>query len=90
MHIGKSSAGWVFSLRVYRNSWDNGPENWEDWLAEIVNPSNAIWDEYGNRISAEAMIDCVTNRGDGLRRHHDMPDVEHGPGTYDYINTEYS
>lgn len=55
-HIGKSSAGWVFALRIYP---DENINTWDDWQVLL---NNKIKDEYGKPISKEEMIDIVTKR----------------------------
>lgn len=67
IHIGKSSAGWVFSLHVYPDDEDDRPSTWVDWLKLFAAPEAAITDEYGRDISVSAMVEIVTERGrDGL------------------------
>jgi hypothetical protein len=59
LHIGKSSAGWVFSLRVYP---DRGIRNLYDWMPIILNSDNVIRDEYGRHITAHEMLKTITVR----------------------------
>jgi len=59
IHIGKSSAGWVFSLRVHE---DKGILSLYDWLPVILNPQNVIRDEYGRHITAHEMLETITVR----------------------------
>ncbi|MFW6145427.1 MAG: hypothetical protein ACOC4Y_01380 [bacterium] len=56
-HIGKSSAGWCFSLHV---DPDEGINNLEDmkWLMD----RGRIFDEYGAEWTKEEMLDKITNR----------------------------
>ncbi len=102
MHIGKSSAGWCFSLHVAHprpdecHCWgdDGRPESFEQWKDLIEDPSNAIFDEYGDRVSAEDMLRCITERSHprGLLR-HDLDAhycVGHGRGTWDLMIGEFS
>lgn len=56
IHIGKSSAGWVFSLHVT----DEIP-NLEAWKAKWAE-GGTIRDEYGEVISTEEMLRCITER----------------------------
>lgn len=62
LHIGKSSAGWCFSLRVYP---EKGIKNLNDWL-DLWNEFEFTWtkikDEYGTVISKTDMIDTIVNR----------------------------
>jgi len=57
LHIGKSSAGWVFSLRIYP---DLGISSLEDWKARFG--QGQICDEYGSQISVEKMLETITER----------------------------
>ncbi len=56
-HIGKSSMGWCFSLHVIP---DDGLNTLEDWISlfEIA----PIKNEYGEKVSADEMIDIINNR----------------------------
>ena len=59
-HIGKSSAGWCFSLHMYP---DNGIRALSDWIAKWkANPTGIIRNEYEEVIPVEEMIDIITNR----------------------------
>ncbi len=57
LHIGKSSAGWCFSLRV-----DDGHKDLDDWIAEWSESGAYIEDEYGNEVTKEAMFRIITER----------------------------
>lgn len=59
MHIGKSSAGWCFSLHVIPEENINDLEDWERLWAQ---PGARIVDEYGTEVSADEMRDNITNR----------------------------
>lgn len=52
LHIGKSSAGWAFALRIYGA---DGPDNIEEWTLAI-DRADKIVDEYGNEIDAGLML----------------------------------
>ena len=58
-HIGKSSAGWVFSLHVEP---DNGIGNFHDVLKIIKNPDRKIFDEYDRRIPKSELLNTIRNR----------------------------
>jgi hypothetical protein len=58
LHIGKSSAGWCFSLHVIPDSGLNSLEDWEHLF-----PDGYIRDEYGQHISPAGMSDVIRNRG---------------------------
>jgi hypothetical protein len=57
-HIGKSSAGWCFSLHVHP---EDGINNLADWKARWA--AGIIKDEYGDTITAEDMEHRITRRG---------------------------
>jgi len=58
-HIGKSSAGWCFSLHVI--PWD-GINDLADWLPLLNNPENVIRDEYGETIAPAEMVKRIAER----------------------------
>jgi len=59
IHIGKSSMGWVFSLRVYP---EQGIHNLYDWLPILVNDDNLIMDEYQRVIKPSDLLMTITGR----------------------------
>lgn len=59
-HIGKSSAGWYFNLAIYP---EYGINNFEDWKNLFQNPQNEIYDEYGEKIDPQTMINNIINKG---------------------------
>jgi hypothetical protein len=59
LHIGKSSAGWCFSLHVYP---DKGISTLEDWKDIWSNPKSVINDEYSRTVTPEDMLDTIANR----------------------------
>jgi len=58
-HIGKSSAGWCFSLHVRP---EEGINDLKDWDRLFRDPENKIEDEYGAAITADEMIKAITDR----------------------------
>jgi len=58
-HIGKSSAGWCFSLHVYP---DEGINTLDDWKKLFNDTEYTIFDEYGEEKTTEEMLDSITNR----------------------------
>lgn len=87
LHIGKSSAGWMFGLAVHP---DEGINSLEDWMNQWSQPNTRIKDEYGDIIPTERMIEVICNRawsGPGGLRRHEINDfcIAHGPGTYDLM-----
>lgn len=59
LHIGKSSAGWCFSLHVIP---EEGLNSLEDWQKRWSLPRRKIFDEYDREVSPEAMLDKITKR----------------------------
>jgi len=57
IHIGKSSAGWCFGLHVYPEQNINDLDDWKPLFKK-----GNIYDEYGNKISYDKMIDVITKR----------------------------
>ena len=83
-HIGKSSAGWCFSLHVIPELSLNSLEDWQKHLKQrhIV-----IEDEYGSILSYEELMKKITERrrpDDGQTRWSDVDfrrnEAEPGPG----------
>jgi hypothetical protein len=58
LHIGKSSAGWCFSLHVIPELGINTLDDWRAWWRKW-----SIYDEYGDRVPIERMEAVVTKRG---------------------------
>ncbi len=92
IHIGKSSGGWVFSLRVHPELSINTLEDWQERWCRL---GSYILDEYGTPISPINMNTLVTKRqqwgGKALLRHQvDVGHcIGHGEGTWDYILGEF-
>ena len=102
-HIGKSSAGWCFALRVYPEDGLNSLEDWENFLVGKV-----IFDEYNRVVGLDELLDTITNRyWDGTFDHpyyasHNLTNgclhakidgshcVGNGEGTWDLIQGEFS
>lgn len=57
LHIGKSSMGWCFSLHVIPESGINSLDDWKPLLR-----ARSISDEYGRALSANEMLDIITER----------------------------
>jgi hypothetical protein len=92
LHIGKSSAGWCFSLHVIPQE---GLNSLREWQRRWSKPGVVIKDEYGESMTPAEMLRTITKRSaystnrrlSELHRHpvdgHHC--IGHGPGTYDYI-----
>lgn len=87
LHIGKSSGGWCFALHVMP---EDGINSLADWQERWNKPGAFIRNEYGETVSVQDMEDVITNRPMDTKRHDDRYCVGHGPGTWDYINGEFS
>jgi hypothetical protein len=59
VHIGKSSMGWVFALRRYR---DEGVFDLDDWIRLWNEPGTLIVDEDGNEVSIQRMVSIISER----------------------------
>ena len=64
LHIGKSSAGWVFSLAVYPAMGINDLTDWE-----TIWEGKTILDEYDHEITVAQMKQIITERKAGDRGH---------------------
>jgi hypothetical protein len=81
LHIGKSSAGWCFSLHVYP---EHGINSLDEWKSLFCDPYALIQDEYGRFVTPAEMLDWITNRSwDGAAQHpqiiYDQNHAERGP-----------
>ena len=76
-HIGKSSAGWCFSLHVIP---EDGINTLDDWRRLWSAPGAYIRDEYGREVPAADMEDWITKRG----RERDWSDPRWWSGPFGY------
>jgi hypothetical protein len=60
LHIGKSSVGWCFSLRVYPSE-EGRPVDLAQW--RLLFEQGVITDEYGSALSSDEMLSIITDRG---------------------------
>lgn len=58
LHIGKSSAGWCFSLHVMP---EKGINSIFDWILVLTKPGR-ILDEYGSTLTRQELIDRIADR----------------------------
>lgn len=89
-HIGKSSCGWVFALRVYP---DDGIHDLDDWLPLFTQPGARIKDEYGADVPPLDMVMAIISRShrDGLQRSTVKGTVvKAGRGTWDCHTGDFS
>lgn len=103
LHIGKSSAGWVFALHVIP---EEGINDLIDWIARWLKPGAVIRDEYGTEIAPGEMLNRIVARTcnpDGARWLHATKGprglaraqighnvIGHGAGTWDLHTGEFS
>ncbi len=64
-HIGKSSAGWCFSLHVIPEDGINDLEDWEKLWNQY---DTEIMDEYGNPLAPSEMLSIITGRSGSIPR----------------------
>jgi hypothetical protein len=87
LHIGKSSAGWCFSLRVHP---DRGIHSLEDWKKRWESGGEIV-DEYNRLSTVPEMLRTILDRGPNLLRHEPRdPGDRPGDGTYDITEREFS
>ena len=94
MHMGKSSAGWAFSLHTYPQE-PKSIHDLIDWIEFIVkHPKGRIENEYGEKHTLESFLSCVMDRNHprGLQRSQgdQFREVKAGKGTWDCCPYEFS
>lgn len=67
-HIGKSSVGWCFALRIYP---DEGINDLPDWEPLLTAPTARIRDEYGREVTGADMLSVIRDRA--CKRSFDEP-----------------
>jgi hypothetical protein len=92
LHIGKSSAGWRFSLHVDPSQNINDLADWQRLWAQ---PGAEIRDEYHRVVTPEEMLSVITERSwkNGVLLKHQLDGrhcVKNGEGTWDCIIGEFS
>ena len=60
LHIGKSSGGWNFSLRVHPRE-DRPIRSLDDWVARW-SEGGAIFNEYGDPVTPDNMLSTIKDR----------------------------
>jgi hypothetical protein len=80
LHIGKSSAGWCFSLHIIP---DEGLNTLADWVERWSKTDAKITDEYGDAVTPVEMYATITIRGNGVKPRYNFDyranDAEPGP-----------
>lgn len=91
LHIGKSSAGWAFSLHVHP---ELGISSLLDWIECFVRKDTEIKDEYGDDISVQSMITGIMIRNHPSGIQHRSIDGTHcvakGEGSWDFLVGDFS
>lgn len=59
LHIGKSSMGWCFALRIHPRIGITDLASWSPWL---MDPSRIILNEYSEEISFISLYERITDR----------------------------
>lgn len=65
LHIGKSSVGWVFTLRGYEQDEFSDlptPQTLDEWIALFNDPQYEITDEYSRPLTTEQMLSRILER----------------------------
>ena len=57
LHIGKSSAGWVFSLNTHPEHGIKSLEGWQNFLR-----GKMVFDEYGSRVTLAELLRVILRR----------------------------
>jgi hypothetical protein len=77
LHIGASRVGWCFQLHVMPEA---GIHDLDDWLRLFANQGSLIEDEYGKRLTVDAITAIITARSwNGSRRSGADNNVQRGP-----------
>lgn len=88
LHIGKSSAGWNFAVRIYLDMGILSLTDWEFYIKN--NPSGKIFDEYGHEHSLGDLLQIIKNRPQTSKSHADCNrKSSRGEGTWDYCPYEF-
>ena len=89
LHIGKSSAGWKFLLRI---DPDNGISTLDDWVKIWSQEGAVIRNEYGEDTPPQDMLKTITQRGGVLLSYRYPPGSHTAPpdATYGYVKGDFS
>lgn len=68
-HIGKSSFGWQFHFRGYR---EDPLVCFKEWLVEMQDPNKMIVDEYGEIYSLDEFKTLIQDKKDGINHFNAM------------------
>lgn len=84
LHIGKSSAGWPFSLRIHPNDRIN---DLGDWIHLMSVPGGNIKTEYGDTVTMMEMLRVILDRG--VAGKDFFKETYISSGGYSYIHCDY-
>jgi hypothetical protein len=99
IHIGKSSGGWCFSLRVYPDNGVHTLTDWRHFAIRLVGEGWRIEDEYRTEHTLDDLWRVVERESwkelaskYPLRRHivDETHCIGNGEGLYDYMVGEFS
>jgi glutaredoxin-related protein len=83
VHVGKNSAGWAFSLRVYPDSENELPTSFPEWESWLHEPDVTIADEYGGSVEVDDLLELVQHKepwgNDDLKEHDGEPGTYYDP-----------
>jgi phenolic acid decarboxylase len=82
LHIGKSSSGWKFLFRRYK---DIKICNVDDWLDLIENNKNGLYNEYKEQINFDEFNNLIMSKTNEKNNR----DIE-TDGNFDYLDVEFS
>ena len=87
IHIGKSSFGWPFLVRVYPEFGITTLDAWK----KILPSAGRIYDEYERDVTIDELMRTITERDhpNGLQRNDSDHIYGRGEGTWDYLEGEF-
>lgn len=71
VHLGKSSAGWVFSLNLNSKKYYSNWKEMQQFLKKEAMNGGQIYDEYGAKISVDDFIKLVELKQKASRYNQD-------------------
>jgi hypothetical protein len=63
LHIGKSSMGWCFSLRVHPTLGLNSLNDWLQYIPQMLNGGWVLENEYREEVTMERLLKAIMERG---------------------------
>jgi hypothetical protein len=73
-HIGKSSSGWQFHFRGYRDPLDGNKDilSFDDWIKEFADTTKEIVDEDGKVMSTDDFMTLVIEKKKECLNHYNI------------------